>query len=355
MPHLYDTFTLRGVTLRNRIGVSPMCQYSSEDGFANDWHLVHLGSRAVGGAGLVITEATAVEARGRISPQDLGIWKDDHIDMLRRITDFVKSQGAVPGVQLAHAGRKASTRVPWEGREAVPESEGGWTPVAPSQIEFTDNYPLPDAMTSEQIDDVTANFRAAAQRAAQAGFDWIEIHAAHGYLLHNFHSPLANQRDDEYGGSFENRVRFTLAVTRQIREVWADDKPLTVRLSCTDWVDGGWTLDESVELAKLLKAEGVDLIDCSSGGTVPKAEIPVGASYQVPFAEAIRQQADLPTAAVGLISQPMQADDIIRTGRADIVLMAREFLRDPYWALHAAPVVHKTDRAAVPNQYLRGY
>lgn len=355
MSHLFDSFTLRGVTLRNRIGVSPMCQYSAEDGFANDWHLVHLGSRAAGGAALVIAEASAVEARGRISPQDLGIWDDAHVEMLARITHFMKGQGAAPAIQLAHAGRKASTARPWEGGGPVGADKGGWQPVGASAIPFASNYPTPTELSTPEVGGIVHAFRAAAIRANAAGFDWVEIHAAHGYLLHSFLSPLSNQRNDRYGGSFDNRIRLLLETAQAMRNVWPDDKPLTVRISCTDWVEGGWTLEESIELAQRLKAEGVDLIDCSSGGTSPTAKVPVGAGYQTPFAERIRHEAGIPTAAVGMITQPMQADEIIRNGRADVVLLARELLRDPYWPLHAAQVLHQRDHVALPPQYARAF
>jgi 2,4-dienoyl-CoA reductase-like NADH-dependent reductase (Old Yellow Enzyme family) len=355
MAHLFDELTIKGVTLRNRIGVSPMCEYSAEDGTPNDWHLVHLGSRAVGGAGLVVTEATAVEPRGRISPQDTGIWSDAHVEAWMPITRFIKSQGAVPGVQLAHAGRKGSTAQPWRGGKAVSDAEGGWEPVAPSAVAFADSYRTPRELSRGEIREIQEAFGMAAKRSLAAGFEWIELHAAHGYLAHQFLSPLSNHRADEYGGSFENRIRFILETTRVLRQAWPDDKPLTARLSCTDWVPGGWTIEDSVELSKLLKAEGVDLIDCSSGGSVPDAKIPVGAGYQVPFSEAIRHGAGIATAAVGMITEPMQADELIRNGRADIVFLARELLRDPYWPLHAAEVVHQKDKAAVPVQYQRAF
>ena len=355
MPDLFEEFTLRGVTLRNRIGVSPMCEYSSEDGMPNDWHFVHLGARAVGGAGLIITEAAAVEARGRITPADAGIWSDAHIGPWAKITTFLKQHGAVPGIQLAHAGRKASTARPWDPGTGIADAGGGWEPVAPSALAFADDYRLPRELTAGEIADIVQAFADAARRSDAAGFDWLELHAAHGYLMHEFLSPLSNQRTDEYGGPFENRVRFVLETTHAVRAVWPDHKPLTVRLSCTDWTEGGWTGDDSVALAKLLKAEGVDLIDCSTGGNVPHAEIPVGAGYQVPFADQIRREAQIATAAVGMITSPMQADEIVRNGRADIVLLARESLRDPNWPIKAAAELHKKDKAPVPVQYARAF
>ena len=355
MPQLFDPFSLRGVTLRNRIGVSPMCEYSAQGGFPTDWHLVHLGSRAVGGAGLVITEATAVEPCGRISPQDTGLWSDAHTRAWAPIARFITQQGAVPGIQLAHAGRKASTARPWEGGAGVADADGGWEPVAPSALAFADDYRLPHALSRGDIGDIQEAFVAAARRSLDAGFRWIELHAAHGYLAHQFLSPLSNRRGDEYGGSFGNRIRFLLETVRAVRATWPEDLPLTVRLSCTDWAEGGWTLPETVDLSRRLRAEGVDLIDCSSGGAVPRAQIPVGAGYQVPFAEAVRREAGVATAAVGMIAEPMQADEIIRNGRADLVFLARELLRQPYWPLHAARVVHQKDRAPVPVQYARAF
>lgn len=355
MSHLFNPLTLRSVTIRNRIGVSPMCQYSAEEGFANDWHLVHLGARASGGAGLVIAEATAVEARGRISPQDLGIWQDDHVEMLARITNFLKSQGATSAIQLAHAGRKASTARPWEGGGSVAADAGGWQPVGASAIPFAEGYPTPTELSTTEVGEIVDAFRAAAVRSEASGFDVIELHAAHGYLLHSFLSPLSNQRTDEYGGSFENRIRLLVETAEATRAVWPESKPLFVRISCTDWVEGGWTIEESVELARRLKDVGVDLIDCSSGGSSPLAKIPIGAGYQTPFAERIRHEANIPTAAVGMITQPMQADEIVRNGRADLVLLARELLRDPYWPIHAAQALHKLDQAAIPPQYGRAF
>jgi 2,4-dienoyl-CoA reductase-like NADH-dependent reductase (Old Yellow Enzyme family) len=349
---LFSPLRLRQLTLRNRVGVSPMCEYSSDDGLANDWHLVHLGGFAVGGAGLVLTEATAVLPEGRISPQDLGIWKDAHVEPLRRITDFVRGQGAAVGIQLAHAGRKASTARPWDGHGAVPPGRGGWDDVwAPSAIPFSDGYPQPRALDPEGIRRVVDAFRDAARRALEAGFQVAEVHAAHGYLLHEFLSPLSNQRGDEYGGSFENRVRLTREVTAAVRSVWPDRWPVLVRISATDWAEGGWTLEESVELARLLRDEGADLIDCSSGGLVASAKVEVRPGYQVPFAERIRRESGVPTAAVGLITDPEQADEVVREGRADFVFLARELLRQPHWPLLAA---HRLGAAVDwPPQYER--
>jgi len=303
-----------------------MCEYSSEDGAATDWHLVHLGSRAVGGAGLVIAEATAVSPEGRITPGDAGIWADKHVEPIARINRFVKQQGAVPGIQIAHAGRKASAARPWEGGAHLADDAGGWPTLAPSPLPFGGELPkMPRAMSEADIVRVQNEFVAAARRALAAGCEWLELHSAHGYLSHEFLSPLTNRRTDQYGGSFENRIRFLLETTRAVRAVWPDKLPLAARISCTDWVDGGWDIEQSIELARRLKAGGVDLIDCSSGGTVPQAKIPVGAGYQVPFAERIRREAGIATAAVGSITEPTHADEIIRNGRADIVLLAREF------------------------------
>ncbi len=355
MPNLFDALTLRGVTLRNRIGISPMCEYSSEDGMPNDWHFVHLGARAIGGAGLIITEAAAVEARGRITPADAGIWSDAHSEAWAKITNFLKQHGAVPGIQLAHAGRKASTARPWDPGAGLSDAEGGWEPVAPSALTFAGDYRLPRELTTSEIAGIITAFAAAARRSNEAGFDWLELHAAHGYLMHEFLSPLSNRRTDEYGGTFENRVRFVLEATRAVREVWPDSKPLTVRFSCTDWTEGGWTGEDSVALARLLKSEGVDLIDCSSGGNVPSAPIPIGAGYQVPFAEAIKREAGIATAAVGMITSPMQADEVVRNGRADLVLLARESLRDPNWPIKAATELHQKDKAPIPVQYERAF
>jgi 2,4-dienoyl-CoA reductase-like NADH-dependent reductase (Old Yellow Enzyme family) len=352
MPHLFDPLTIRDLSLANRVVVSPMCEYSSTDGFVNDWHFVHLGSRAVGGAGLVLTEATAVLPEGRISPQDLGIWSDKHVEPLARVVRFIHEQGSVAGMQLAHAGRKASTYRPWEGNSAVPESEGGWKKVvAPSALRFTDNYPMPQALTNDGIREIVAAFAAAARRACDAGFRVIEIHGAHGYLIHEFLSPLSNQRDDAYGGSFENRTRFIREIVAAVRSSWPKGAPLFVRISATDWVDGGWDMRQSVELARGLKELGVDLVDCSSGGTVPHAEIPVGPGYQTAFAEQIRRETGIMTGAVGMITSPVQAEHIIATGQADAVIMAREFLRDPYWPLRAARELGQP--ISWPVQYLR--
>lgn len=331
-----------------------MCEYSSVDGFANDWHLVHLGSRAVGGAALVMTEATAVTADGRISPQDLGIWKDEQIEMLARIFRFLEAQGSVPGMQLAHAGRKASTAPPWTGGKEVAEADGGWRPIwAPSPIVFDDGYVVPHEIDHAGIRRVVQAFADAAQRALTAGAKVIEIHAAHGYLLHEFLSPLVNQRTDEYGGSFENRTRALRGTIEAVRRVWPERLPLLVRISATDWVDGGWDLTQSIALARELKPLGVDLIDCSTGGAVPGAKIPIGPGYQVPFAEEIRRKAEIPTAAVGMITDPEQASQIIENGQADLIFMAREFLREPYWPLAAAAKLDAD--LSPPIQYGRAF
>ncbi|MGE0866366.1 MAG: NADH:flavin oxidoreductase/NADH oxidase [Vicinamibacterales bacterium] len=352
MSHLFDPLTIRSLTFANRVFVSPMCEYSSEAGFANDWHLVHLGSRAVGGAGLVLTEATAVTPEGRISPQDLGIWQDEHVEFLARIARFIHEQGSVAGMQLAHAGRKASTYRPWSGAGAVPEPEGGWTDVlAPSAVPFAGNYPMPQELTAAGIERITAAFVAAARRAHAAGFRVIELHAAHGYLLHEFLSPLSNHRQDHYGGSFENRTRLVREVVTAVRQAWPERLPLFVRISATDWVDGGWDIEQSIELARQVKPLGVDFIDCSSGGNAAQAKIPIGPGYQAPFAERIRREAGILTGAVGLITEPAQADQIIATGQADAVLLARELLRDPYFPLRAARELGQD--VPWPAQYLR--
>ena len=335
---LFAPLTLRSLTLKNRVVVSPMCQYSSVDGFADDWHLVHLGQFATGGAGLVITEATAVLAEGRISPQDLGIWDDAHVEMLARIARFVDAQGSVLGMQLAHAGRKASTKRPWEGRGMVAPAAGGWTPVAPTTAPFADDYPVPEALDGRGIARVVRAFRDAAQRALRAGVRVLEVHAAHGYLLHEFLSPLVNTRTDEYGGSWEGRTRLATEVVAAVREVWPEELPLFVRLSATDWADddGGWTVQDSVRLATELAPLGVDLVDCSSGGIDPVHVPKAFPGYQVPLAEAVRAGSGVPTGAVGIITDPHQAEEIIATGKADVVLLAREMLRDPHWPLRAA-------------------
>lgn len=349
--HLFDELQIRAATLRNRIVVSPMCEYSSTDGFANDWHLVHLGSRAVGGASLVFTEASAVSPEGRISPQDLGIYKDAHIENLSRITRFICDQGAIPGMQIAHAGRKGSTLRPWEGSGAIPESKGGWIPVAPSAIPFADGYATPAALDLNGIRAVVKAFADAARRACQAGFGVLEIHAAHGYLLHEFLSPLSNHRTDAYGGSFENRTRLLCQVIAAVRHAWPESAPLFLRISATDWIEGGWDLEQSTRLAELVGPLGVDLIDCSSGGLAPGAKIPTRAGYQVPFADEIRRETGILTGAVGLITTAAQADAILREGKADVVLLAREFLRQPYWPLHVARELGFP--CSWPAQYLR--
>ncbi|MEO5721833.1 MAG: NADH:flavin oxidoreductase/NADH oxidase [Chthoniobacterales bacterium] len=334
---LFSPLQLRDVTFRNRVGVSPMCQYSSNDGFAHDWHLVHLGSRAVGGAALVMTEAAAVLPEGRISPQDLGIWKDEHIEMLARIFRFISEQGGVPAMQLAHAGRKASTSPPWMGGDAVSVEDGGWRPIfAPSALPFKTDDIVPEELSHQGIQGVVGAFADAARRALKAGAQVLEVHAAHGYLIHEFLSPLSNQRKDEYGGSFENRTRVAREVVAAVRRVWPEQYPLLVRISATDWIDGGWDIEESIALAQQLKPLGVDLIDCSSGGAAPGARIPIAPGYQVPFAARIRSEAEIPTAAVGMITTPEQAEEVLENGHADMIFMAREFLRDPYWPIGAA-------------------
>ncbi|SFC31542.1 NADPH dehydrogenase NamA [Spirosoma endophyticum] len=352
MSMLFSPLSIHSIQFKNRIVVSPMCQYSSEDGFATDWHLVHLGSRAVGGAGLIITEATAISPEGRISPDDLGIWLDDHIPNLKRITQFIRHNGSVAGIQLAHAGRKASTQSPWKGGNPIsPTEEGGWQTVAPSAIPFHEGGPEPLSLTDEGLEKVRADFEAAATRALEAGFQVIEIHAAHGYLLHQFLSPLSNQRSDSYGGSFENRIHLLLEVIERVRLAWPSSLPLFVRISATDWTEGGWTAEDAIALAAVLKNKGVDVIDCSSGGNVAKAKIPVGPGYQVTFAERIKQETGIMTAAVGLIASAEQAEDILNNGQADMVLLAREFLRDPYFPLHAAHTLG--DGISWPVQYER--
>ncbi len=350
--HLFDPLTIRGVTFPNRIAVSPMCEYSSVDGFANDWHLVHLGSRAVGGASVVFTEATAVAPEGRISPVDLGIWKDAHIETLSRITRFLASQGCLAGVQLAHAGRKSSTAAPWDGMGPVAPADGGWIPIGPSPIPFSEKHVVPREMTEADIATVTQAFVDAAKRALEAGFRVAEIHAAHGYLLQEFLSPLSNQRTDRYGGSFENRIRMLLEVTAAVRKVWPESQPLFARISATDWDDRGWTVDESVELARRLAPLGVDLIDCSSAGNIPQPpHIPFGSGYQTAMADRIRRESGVRTGAVGMITSAAQAEHIVFTGQADMVLIAREMLRDPYFPLRAARELDQ--KIAWPRQYTR--
>jgi 2,4-dienoyl-CoA reductase-like NADH-dependent reductase (Old Yellow Enzyme family) len=352
--NLFTPLPIRGITLPNRIAVSPMCEYSSPDGFATDWHLVHLGSRAVGGAGLVIVEATAVEPVGRITSADLGIWKDEHIGALQRITAFIKSQGAVPGIQLAHAGRKASTQVPWEGGKVIrPGEPDGWQVVAPSPIPFRDGDPIPHELTIAEIKALIVAFAAATQRALTAGFEVIEIHGAHGYLINEFLSPLSNRRQDEYGGSFENRMRFLREVIGAVREKMPPELPLFLRISASDWAEGGWDIEDSVALARVVRSLGVDLIDASSGGNALHAKIPVAPGYQIPFAERIRRETGMLTGGVGLITDSMQAEEIIASGQADLVLLARELLRDPYFPMHAAQILGVP--VSAPNQYLRAF
>jgi 2,4-dienoyl-CoA reductase-like NADH-dependent reductase (Old Yellow Enzyme family) len=353
MAHLFEPFQLRGVTFRNRIGIAPMCQYSYEDGLSNDWQVIHLGSRAVGGAALVMAEATAVEAIGRISPGDLGIWTDDHTEPLARVVRAIEANGAVAGIQVAHAGRKAGTARPWDGGKPLSDDDGGWEPVGPSALPFDDGYRTPRELSIGDIQAVQRNFVDATRRALDAGFRVLELHGAHGYLMHSFFSPLSNQRTDHYGGTFDNRIRFLIETTRQVRAVWPDDRPLFVRISATDWVEGGWTIEDSIALASRLAGEGVDLIDVSSGGASPRQQIPTGAGYQVPLSEAIRREAGIPTAAVGSITQATHADEIVRNGRADLVLIGRESLRNPYWPIDAARHLGQTEALPRPDQYKR--
>jgi 2,4-dienoyl-CoA reductase-like NADH-dependent reductase (Old Yellow Enzyme family) len=351
MSALFTPYPIRSVTFPNRIFVSPMCQYSSEDGMPNDWHFVHLGSRAVGGAGLVMVEASGVSPEGRITAWDSGIWSEAHAKAFRPIVEFIHAQGSVAGIQIAHAGRKASTDKPWRGGGVIAEGPHSWTPLAPSAVPFREGDPVPHAMTLAEIDEVVEQFARAAKLALQAGFRVVEIHAAHGYLLHEFLSPLSNTRDDEYGGSLENRMRMTLRVTEAVRQAWPDELPLFVRISASDWAEGGWDLAQSIELAKRLAPLGVDLIDCSSGGAVPHAKIELGPGYQVPFAAAIRKEANIATGAVGLITTAQQAEAIIAEGAADAVLLARQMLRDPYFPIHAARELGVEMKA--PSQYGR--
>ncbi len=352
MPLLTEAFKLRGLILPNRIAVSPMCQYSSDNGYANDWHLVHLGSRAVGGAGLVMTEATAVLPEGRISPRDLGIWEDGQVEMLGRIARFLLSQGSRPGMQLAHAGRKGSTWPPGEGQGAIAAAQGGWEVFAPSAVAFAGDFPMPRALDEAGIRRCLAAFAAAAKRALAAGFQVLEIHAAHGYLLHEFLSPLSNRRQDAWGGSFENRIRMVLETVTAVRAVWPERLPLLLRISATDWVEGGWDVEQSVELARRVSPLGVDLVDCSSGGLAPLAQLPTGPGYQTEFAARIRREAGIATGAVGMITSAEQAEHALRTGQADVVVLAREMLRDPYWPLHAARRLGEST-FKWPRQYLR--
>lgn len=349
---LFEKYKIRGIEFRNRIWVSPMCQYSSIDGMPTDWHLVHLGSRAVGGAGLVIMEATAVSPEGRISPSDAGIWSDDHAEAYKKITNFIKSTGAVAGIQIAHAGRKASTGEPWNGGKKVEKSKGGWETVAPSAIAFSDDYPNPREMTKTEIEKTTEDFVAAAKRAVQAGFEVIEIHAAHGYLFHEFLSPLSNKRTDEYGGGLANRTRFLLETAQKVRESVPENLPVFVRISATDWTENGWDLAQSIELCQKLKNIGIDLIDVSTGGNISTANIPVAPNYQVPFAKEIREKAEIATGAVGMITDAQQAEEILQKGEADAILIAREFLRDPYFPFTAAKELGE-EIEYVPNQYRR--
>ena len=351
MAKLFTPLQLREIEFKNRIAVSPMCEYSSTDGFANDWHLVHLGSRAVGGAGLVIVEATAVAPEGRITPCDLGLWKDEHIDFLKRITDFIHAHDSVAGIQLAHAGRKASKSLPWEGDVFLTAAQGGWQTLAPSAIPFDEKDGLPQELTIAEIDQVVTYFKNAAVRAHKAGFKVVEIHGAHGYLINEFLSPLSNKRTDEYGGSFENRTRFVVKITEAIRSVWPKEYPLFIRISSSDWMEGGWTIEDSVKLATILKTKGIDLIDCSSGGLIKTAKIQLGPGYQVPFAEQIKKEAGILTGAVGLITTAAQAEEIVSSGKADLVLLAREFLRDPYFPLRATTELGADVKW--PNQYVR--
>ncbi len=350
MSRLFSPLTLRSITFPHRVFVSPMCQYSSEDGMPNDWHLVHLGSRAVGGAALVCVEASAVNPVGRITPWDAGIWSEAHARAWKPVADFIRRHGAVPAIQLAHAGRKASCAKPWDGGKPLAPSQGAWQTLGPSAIPFGD-YPAPRAMTKEEIHATVRDFDQAARHALAAGFDVVEVHGAHGYLLHEFCSPLSNQRRDEYGGSFENRIRLPLEAARAVREAWPSDKPVLYRVSATEWAEGGWDLAQSIELARRLKALGIDMIDCSSGGNIAHAQIPLSPGYQVPFAAAIRREAAIPTLAVGLITEPVQAEQIVALGEADAVCLARAMLRDPYWARHAAKALGVD--FPQPDQYRR--
>lgn len=351
MSVLFSPLKLRGVELRNRVAVSPMCQYSCADGLATDWHLVHLGARAAGGAGLVIAEASAVEPAGRISPGDAGLWSEEHARAWAPVARFVKAQGAVPAIQLAHAGRKASAAVPWEGGGPLTLDRGAWIAVAPSPLPFDEGWPCPRELAAAEIGALAARFARSALLAQDAGFEAVELHFAHGYLVHSFLSPLSNRRTDAYGGTFDGRVRFALEIAAAVRRVWPERLPLLARVSATDWAEGGWDLPQTVALARRLKGAGVDFIDCSSGGLVPRAKVPAGPGYQVPFAAAVRREAGIATGAVGLITEPAQAEEIVASGKADAVLLARELLRDPHWPLRAAAALG--DAGPWPRQYLR--
>lgn len=352
MSKLFTPLKIRNIEVKNRIAVSPMCQYSSVNGMPDEWHLIHLGSRAVGGAGLILTEATAVSPEGRISPDDAGIWNDEQMNAYKKITSFIKSQNSVPGIQLAHAGRKASTYSPSKGSGEVKAENGGWQTLAPSPIPFADNFPIPKEMSKEDISFVTDQFTQSAKRSINAGFEVVELHFAHGYLVHEFYSPISNQRKDNYGGTLENRCRFAIEIATSVRETIPEGIPLFVRISSTDWVEGGWDIEQSIQLAKWLKEVGVDLIDCSSGGNILQTKIPTTPGYQIPFSERIKNEADILTGGVGLITTAEQAEEIISTDKADIVLLAREMLRDPYFALHAAKKLN-VDLKDFPKQYLR--
>jgi len=351
MSKLLSPLKIKDITFRNRVAISPMCMYTSMDGFANDWHLVHLGSRAVGGAALIIQEATAVSPEGRISPGDLGLYKDAQIEMLQRITHFIHEHNSVAGIQLAHAGRKAGCAKPWEGGRQLKQQDGGWKTVAPSALNFYPEDNLPQELDEEGIAKVIDDFRSAAARALKAGYKVVEIHAAHGYLVHQFLSPLSNHRTDKYGGSFENRIRLLQEILIEVRTVWPQNLPLFVRISATDWAEGGWNADEAVQLAAILKNMGVDLVDCSSGGLVPHQKIPLGPGYQVPFAERLKKETGILTGSVGLITEAQQAEDILQKDQADLILIARESLRDPNFALNAAKILG--DDIEWPLQYLR--
>jgi len=351
MSKLFSPLKIRDIEFKNRIFVSPMCQYSSCDGMPNDWHLVHLGSRAVGGSGLIIAEATSISPEGRITPDDNGLWNDKQVDGFKKINEFINDQDCVPGIQIAHAGRKASTYSSWKGDGGMPIEKGGWQTIAPSSIPFADNYSNPKELSREEIENLISQFRNAAGRSIKAGFKVIEIHMAHGYLIHEFLSPLSNKRNDEYGGSLENRCRFAIEVTKAVREVVPQSFPLFARISTTDWIEGGWNLEESIYLVKQLKEKGVDLIDCSTGGNIANAKIPVGPGYQIPFSEKIRKEADILTGGVGFITSPVQAEQILANEQADVLFLGRELLRDPYWPLHAAKQL-KVD-VKWPKQYSR--